>query len=260
MKKDLCIFVNYNVKETIPYYVLFFLKELEPYFDEIILSTNIRTINNLHELPKNCTISMFKNEGYDFGFFYKTIQSIEIQDYKRIAFINDSNILFQSLNSIFRFNSNRRLDMWGVTDSNEQQYHIQSHFLVFEEKAIKLLNTFFDDIQFTNYLSNSKDIRQKIINTCEIGITQYMMKKGLTAEGIYKYSDFQSEYNKQGFVPNIHVKYWSELIVKGYPLIKKKIVLDEFPKHKSIPSFLGWRKLISRFAKSGLQIEKLIQI
>ena len=206
--KSLCIFINFNRKDIISNYVKVYVKELLNYFDELIIVTN-----TLHAKPEDYSnsnkidIRNFKNEGYDFGLFFKTLNSIDKKEYYRIAFINDSNILFKKLDKVFNWKNNNDADLWGITDSREgvpgykmtNTYHIQSHFLIFEKKAINLLDNFFKSINFHKVFSvknlKERDLRLKIVSECEMGITSYMMRNGIKVKSIF---------HCDTFIPKVH--------------------------------------------------------
>lgn len=227
----LCLFISYNKNENDFNHDYRYINSLKKYFDKVVLVTNKKPKNYEGE----CLI--FKNEGYDFGFFYKAINSLNLNLYNRIAFINNSNIVVKNrnLDNIFSWKNN--FDFWGITDSIEapngvnpkNSYHIQSHFLVFEKNAILFLKEFFKEINFERFFNihNTDLLRQSIINKCEIGISQFMIKKGLKIGSYFSYSTIMNKYKKPNNT-NMHVWLWEELIREGYPLIKKKIVNGEW--------------------------------
>jgi len=67
----ICIFSHYFDENYIPLYVVVYLKELKNYFDEILLVTNSRKIDNAETIESlNIRLLPVENEGYDFGMFY----------------------------------------------------------------------------------------------------------------------------------------------------------------------------------------------
>jgi len=237
--RTLAIFVHYSEKDYIPEYVLTYIKELKKYFNDIILATNNRNITNIFQINKLDSVKcfLFKNEGYDFGLFYKSLHSTDLEIYDRISFINDSNILLKPLTEVFKWGNNQNIDVWGLTDSYENvpnskhidSYHIQSHFLVFEKKSISSLLDFFDFIKFEEVFKlnlSKRELWLKIVEDCEIGISQYMLSKGLKIGAMYQCEDFVKSGNYKSI--NIHMKMWRELLQENYPLIKKKIITKAF--------------------------------
>lgn len=267
-KKSLGIFLHFNNSEYIPYYVLLYLRELTHHLDKVMLVTNERPINNEKELADKGIETLFvQNEGYDLGMFYKAFLSINPNDYHQIACINDSNILFNKLTTIFAWGNSTALDFWGLIDSHEkphfstheENYHIQSHFVVFNEKAITLLPTFFNSIDIQDLFneSNIKTLREKVIDQWEIGLTQFFMEQGLTCRSFINCKTF-SEMYLSGKNKNVGHKLYAELIHSGYPLVKKKVI----KKHHWKDNFRlkrPWEKLVRKYGNPEWEIETLIQ-
>src|SRR5438045_8800342 len=90
------------------------------------------------------------------------------QGYKEVLMANDS--VFGPLYDLGPIIStmNKRFDIWGMTDSYEINYHLQSYFLYFNEPAIKSETwlDFWQRMDFTG-LSN-----WDIIVKYEIGLSQ----------------------------------------------------------------------------------------
>lgn len=273
MKSELCIFINYT---TGPFYsyVRYFLAELCRHFDEVILVTNFPSLHDDAIMYNSrVTVLCMKNEGYDFGMFYKVLDKIDIRKYSRIALINDSNILFKKLDDVFAWEKSSDADLWGLTDSFQglpgtevgKSYHIQSHFLVFESNAIPFLPVFFNEIHFSEILMsdmNITDLRWKIIAECEIGITQFMLSKGLGVDAFFKSADFvRIHYKGQEPTINMHITLWKQLIQNGYPLIKKKIVMNSHELHDLLPAlmtdFSDWPQIVRGNMDSGFDFNKV---
>jgi len=255
--KSICIFTHFSELPHIPQYVLVYVNELSKYFDEVIIAANQRNFKNSqhHGFNRNVTIQFFENEGYDLGMFYKVFQLINPAEYHKIACVNDSNILFNKLQPIFEWSQKSESDFWGLIDSNEkpwfstypENYHIQSHFIVFNESAIKYLPAFFENIDIQHIL-NEKDIkklRRLVIDRWEIGLSQFLLNKGLKSNSLVNSVSFLAKHKSKG--KNITHSHYKELIKEGYPLIKKKIILN-----KSWRSVFGiaehWEKLLANYA------------
>lgn len=236
--KKLAIFIHYSNENIIPKYVLTYINELSKHFSDIILSTNVRKINNIDALNKikNVKILMFENEGYDFGLFYKAMMSTNINIYNRVAFINDSNMLLKPLSEVFEWGDSNNFDLWGLTDSYENVpnskynngYHIQSHFLVFEKLAVPQIMNFFNHIKFEDFFElklNKRELWLKIVEECEIGLSQYMQKKNIKLGAKYGVKNLAKTNYKN---INSHMILWKTLLDNNYPLIKRKIVTKQF--------------------------------
>lgn len=268
IQKSLCVFVHFSNNPYIPLYVKIYIDEISKYFDQVILVTNERSTQAEASYKKlNISTVFVKNEGYDLGMFYKVFQSINPEDYAQIACINDSNILFNELLPIFNWSKEHQSDFWGVIDSNQKpsfsthknNYHIQSHFIVFNRKAIQKLPEFFDSIIIQDIYDekSSKLVRQEVIKKWEIGLSQYLINEGLTCKS---YIDSQSycQLYLSGKSTNVSLKLYPELIRSGFPLLKIKVITKG--KWKDLFRTRSyWKNLIKKHGSQSWDIESLIK-
>jgi lipopolysaccharide biosynthesis protein len=258
--------MHYSKHVQILQYVSIYIRELSKYFDQVIFVSNHSSINkDSLSVNQNVSTLFVKNEGYDFGMFYKAFKKINPSDYQQIACINDSNILFGGLSQIFQWGLNQHVDFWGLIDSNEtpwfsshqNNYHIQSHFLVFNKNAIKCLPSFLDSIDTRTIFSEKdpKQLRRLVIDQWEIGLSQFLLNNGLKSASYCNSENLLSKYRSKG--KNITHSLYKELIKEGYPLLKKKIVLQQ-----SWRSIIGlkepWEKLMQEYSSDEWKIPVLI--
>jgi lipopolysaccharide biosynthesis protein len=266
--KKLCVFIHFSELQFFPKYVEIFVRELSLYFDELILVTNKRKVTSEANVQfPNVRMMYVQNEGYDLGMFHKAIQTIKPEDYSQIACINDSNILFKSLGPVFTWGEKHDLDFWGLIDSYESplfsthhdNYHIQSHFIIFNKKAIGLLHKFFHNLQLENLLKEKdlKKLRENVINDWEIGLTQFFKQEGLKI-GSYLDSGSFSEENKIKRGINLSYFHYYSLIKEGYPAVKKRIVFQKKYLKFIFKPKIKWDYLIRKFGNKDWEIEELI--
>ena len=266
-KIKLCIFVHFSASKTIPYYVQMYAKELSKYFDEVRFLTNNKDNAGETDFFKDNIIPVFdKNEGYDFGRIYNYLRKINLDDYEQIACINDSNILLGSLDKTMEWGLTSQLDFWGIVDSHEKpwfskhenNYHIQSHFIVFNTKAIKYLQKYFQSIDLDSILreKNKKELRRRVINDWEIGLSQYFLKNEVSI-GAYKKSIDFIQNKGSGKPVNVTHKYYYELVKDGYPLLKKKIITDG-KWYDWMLKKKHWKNLILNYAHPNLKQDVII--
>lgn len=229
-KKTLCYFVCYSDK-TPDKSDFRYINELRNHFDEVVILTNYELMKDYTD----CEFMLLENKGYDFGFLYQAIKDKDLTGYNSVSFVNNSNILLENknFNNFFRWLDEQDSKFCGLTDSweaassneTEEQYHLQSHFLYFKEEAIILLQKFFSIINFERFfmIDNKEQLRQAIINECEIGLTQYMIRNKLKPASWFKSTEFSTLYDVPLHKINLHIMFWNELIEKGYPLIKKRV-------------------------------------
>lgn len=275
--KTLAVFIHFDGTNNIKPYVKYYIDKLLEIFDNVLVVTNLTEFNNSYfSTSMNVDIMSFRNTGYDFGMFFKALNSIDLTQYERIGFFNDSNILFKQLKDIFKLGLKLKKDFWGITDSYEglpdmdkkYTYHIQSHFLIFEKKAIDLILPFFESINFIELLNEKtvgRELRLKIIANCEIGLSQFYLKHNLDIGSVYSSLEFIPKYSSRNYTnTNIHIWLWKELIENKYPFIKKKIVINGFdpiyePK-SSLPSFLNWEKMVMNHSDIDALQNKILKM
>lgn len=235
-KIRICTFLHYSVSEELPYYVQIYIRELSNYFDKVVVVSNNKNLQKQNlSLSENIDFEYFENRGYDFGLFYRFVKTQNLNDFSQIAIVNDSNILINKLDAVFQKGKQSNADFWGLIDSNEKpwfsthtdNYHLQSHFVVLNEKAIRLLPSFFEQMEVDILMNETdlKKVRRMVINQWEIGISQFLIGKDLKSYVFIDSFSFLNKYKSKG--KNITHSLYKELIKEGYPLIKKKVILEK---------------------------------
>ena len=243
--RSLLIFANHS-KGFIPLTTETYLHELSKYFTDVVVATDYKNY-----LPFRYRIFHCENLGYDFGKYFVSLKKIRPEDYDRIALVNDSNCLVGTFEKVFSWaddnqKSEKPFDVWGLTDSvegrpnipHDKTYHIQSHFLVFEKNALKYLPGFFKKVGFgTKFMKESTaELRDYIIEHCEIGISQYFLELGFNLGAIWSVKNMSrkglftgvTHLRTKDIAINLHLHMWERLIKNGYPLIKNKIMKGEW--------------------------------
>lgn len=224
MKRKVCLYSSFVVGDGIPYYIRYYLEQLLPHFERIIYISNERNLdpdatNFMQE--HGIEFMPVKNEGYDFGMWYKGIIKLEQEannvireNYDTIALINDSCILFRDLEADFSRIYQSTAKYSGMIISDRYATHIQSFFLVIRDEAIDVLSQYFHKHGIVS------DYRQ-VIQTYEIGLTGEMMKCGIEVGALYNNAN-------RSFPKNPSFALVKELIADGMPMIKKKIVFRNY--------------------------------
>lgn len=267
--KSLAVFIHFSDSTEIPIYVKVYLREISLFFDELILVTNNSAVNSSQlGLSTEAEVLTVKNEGYDLGMFYKVIQQLEIEKYHRIACINDSNVLFRDLSETFSWSQNCSFDFWGLIDSIQKpwfsthpdNYHIQSHFMVFEAKAIPLLISHLNkiDVKQLFTLTDKKELRRKVINEWEIGLTQYFLSNGINVGSRFQVVEIASKW-KLNPKKNFTIRYFPQLAKEGYPLLKKKLIVKPTFLEKLLNWQPKWKKWLKDFGYGDWEIPKIIE-
>lgn len=240
--KSVCFFCSYYTGTYIPDYVKFYVVELRRHFTEVVFLTNEKTIQpgDLEFLrSNNIQYRLYKNEGYDFGMWYKALCEYDIEQYDRIGLINDSCLLFKKLDFFFEWLEREEVDYAGMTDCNAIQYHIQSYFIVINKKGIAWVKEY---IKRNGIVTNIKEV----IKVYEVGLSQYLIGLGLKLKAYYPIQSVlplkDSSENKKfrdklilsnrkwklymGFMCKQNPMWFAakELMKQGIPVIKKKIL------------------------------------
>ncbi len=213
---SICFFSSYFSGQKIPYYVKYYLEELSNHFSEVVLLTNEKKLSdddNDYLSKRKIGLRLYQNEGMDFGMWYKALNEFDKNNYERIGLINDSCILFKSLKPFFEWEQKSLLDYAGMVATGKISYHIQSYFLILNKNSIPLVRKYFKE-------NGIKKTYKGIIINYEIGLSDYLVQNGMKTGGFFDYSK-RADVNPSFILA-------AELIERGSPLIKKKIISHNY--------------------------------
>jgi len=266
--KSVCIFVHFGHNQQLPYPEVTYVRELDRYFSEIILVTNQRKFD-MANLPATVSLKMVENEGYDFGMFFKVARELDWESLDRLALANDSNLMIQSLAKLFERGEKSGTPFWGAIDSHEKplfsthadNYHLQSHFLVWEKPVLPLLKRYLAQVPIQDFFGekNAKNIRRKVINDWEIGVSQYFLKNKIKLGAAFGSEELYATSSKK-IEPkaNSTIKNPEGLLQVGYPFLKKRVVTKQgfltrifFPKKK-------WESLVRAYSFDAEHAKQII--
>lgn len=215
--KSICFFSSYFENDSLPYYVEVYLLELKNHFSELIFISNEKKLNDstLTFLKSNSIHQLLvKNEGYDFGMWSKALVKYPIENYERVALVNDSCVLFAPLTPFMNWVSKSNLDYCGFSESHAISYHIQSFFLVLNSKAALLAKDYFAQVGIL------PEIKQ-VIEKYEVGLSTFLLSKGLKLGAYLSNDAYKGEFSPYYHLLESHIQ-------QGVPLIKKKIVFSTY--------------------------------
>jgi len=217
--RSICFYSSYFTHDYIPYYVKFYVEELEKHFTEIIFLTNEKKLQEselAYLKKKNITLKFVSNEGFDFGMWYKALKEYPSLDYDRVALINDSCVLFKPLTDVFAWVNTNNFDYCGLVSSNSINFHVQSYFIIINKHAIKPV---YDYFMQHGLISDYK----RVILTYEIGLSAYLKKQNLSVAAMYTSKRDIAAQNPSFLVIE-------DFIRDGIPMIKKKIIFRSYRK------------------------------
>lgn len=218
--KSICFFASYFQGDNIPYYISVYLLELKRHFSEIVFTYTDQELSksSIQFLDSNHIIyKKERNEGFDFGQWYNAIKLYNLEDFDKVAFVNDSCVLYASLNPFMEWLNSVNVDFGGFTQSNyENKNHIQSYFLVLNKKAIPFIKPYFEKNGILPRI-------ELVIETYEIGFSQHLILNHC------RYASFVHNDGYQGpFSP--YYQCIQSHINQGIPLIKSKILFQSYRK------------------------------
>lgn len=219
--KSVCLFASYFETDSVPYYVHVYLNELKRHFTEVYFLTSKNKLldQDTQAFQKNNTRVLFlQNKGFDFGLWYQASQKLNLLDYDQLALVNDSCILFRSLDGFVNWAAMDTADVQGMTRSEAIFPHLQSYFLLLRRKAIPLLISYFEKHKLLGPIS-------EVIHTYEVGLSRYWAENGLTISAFIDNDGYTGEFSPYYFCVDAHLQ-------KGIPLIKKKIVNSSYRKEE----------------------------
>jgi lipopolysaccharide biosynthesis protein len=214
---SVCLFASYYAEKEIPYYITVYLIELKKHFTKVIFLTTKKTISQETKLflkEENLSYLQVENKGFDFGQWYQAFQALDINYYDQVALVNDSCILFKSLDELMHWSQNNKAEVQGITMSEAISPHIQSYFLILNKKAIALTQNYFNEYKKLATIS-------EVIHTYEVGLSKYWQEQGLKISSYMDNNGYVGEFSPYYYCVEYHIN-------KGIPLIKKKIMFNSY--------------------------------
>lgn len=218
---SICLFASYFSGKSLPYYITVYLTELKQHFTKVVLLTDEKQLSSesLEFLKEqHIGLQQEKNDGFDFGLWYKAFQKTNVLNYDRIALVNDSCILFKPLDEFMAWAAKDTADMKGVTKSEAVSPHLQSYFLLINKSAIAATLHYFE----TNKVYSNIE---EVIAHYEIGLSKYLLSQGFTLSAFVDNNGYSGEFSPYYQCIDYHVQ-------KGIPVIKKKILYSSYRKRE----------------------------
>ena len=150
------------------------------------------------------------------------------------------------------------VDIWGITDSWEDSWHLHSYFLVLNQTALRsaFFEEFWGDFRYIKQKSN-------VINSYEIGFSGRAREAGLRCSAYCDYSlvleDFlnnpifrdewtgqKARVEKFSRKPHNSSHFFWATMIKNFdcPFLKVELLRDN---PSSVPDVSHWRSIISQF-------------
>ncbi len=271
LEGKVCVFVHFDRRGVIHEFVLFYLQSLRDAGFRIVFVSNAPKLDpaGLESLRSLAHLVLRRsNVGYDFGAYRDGISVIP--DLAKLEFLllaNDSVYgPFSPIADMLGQIDQGRAQFWSLTDSWERNYHLQSYFLLFNQKAIasEAFRKFWRGVRYINS-------KTYVIRKYELGLSRNLMKAGLRGAALYStreasrlvidevdagalkngaLDDDSKKYLKRmygvverGAPLNISHFFWDRLIVTmGCPFLKREL-LERNP--VGVPYVSRWQEVIA---------------
>lgn len=185
----IAIFTHYDRQGRVADYVRYYLEQLREAGFTILFVTNSPRLlaDSVVELRNLCGLVIRRrNFGYDFGAYRDALREIQsFSNLECLILANDSVYgPFRPLAEVLRRADPQQADVWGINDSYDRCYHLQSYFLVFHRRALAAdsLWQFWDRLLY---------VRSKrfVIRYYEVGLSRAAVSAGLKLRALCSYRE-----------------------------------------------------------------------
>jgi len=221
-----CLFAHFNPNNGVCEHVYTFLDHLLSLNIRIVFISNSPVREKDRLRLKNAGVYKIverENKGNDFGAWQFAIRNSLIPDDTEHLLLTNDSIFgpFWDLAPIIREMSEQPVDFWGLTDSLQGEWHIQSYFVSLSKKVFT--STAFSKVFSGNFSGFQK---KEIIEKGEIFLTTELVRNGFSAAVRYPYQQLDPDcMPTSAYNPTHH--FFAELIVSHrFPFLKKELVLQ----------------------------------
>lgn len=247
--KDVCIFSSYSFRGIVEDYVFYYLKALKNSgFSVVFVSTSELSGTCIQRLKEYAFLIIEKeNKCPDFGSWKIALALLNWgQDLNSVVLANDSVFgPFYDLEKIIS-SMQKKYDVWGMTDSYEIDYHLQSYFLFAGKKVLGsgVWKLFWEDVD----LSLSK---QAVIDRYETGLSKVLMSSDFKLGAFASIDSLSKNFHDGSKLTNASLRFWKMLIDRyEFPFLKREVLIKNgihklYWQKKGIYFNVGnWRNLI----------------
>lgn len=237
----LCIFSHYDPQSVVRDYVHEYLTAISSVGYRIWFVSATRDLpgserERLRPIVEKVLVR--ENSGYDFGSWQFALSQIEdTSGLDWLLLANDSVFgPFFEFSNLFRRMESSEADFWGITDSYEVSWHLQSYFMAFKSEVVR--SRAFRDFFQGDF---SRWRRWEVVSTGEIALSRDLVRAGFTGLAACPYDALDEREYSGARNPTYY--YWDKLIEKfNCPVLKVKLLRDN---PDGIPNIDRWRTLLS---------------
>lgn len=220
-----CIFSHFDAAGRILPYVQRYLSELRRCGFELHLVSTSPALDasDRREVERaGVRVHCRENTGMDFASWQWALQHVvPSAELDWLLLANDSVFgpIFD-LEPIFRSQFAADCDFWGMTDSYEVAWHLQSYFLCLRGNVVR--SEAFRNIFATDFAKLTKD---SIIRNGEVSLSQSLLSSGFRSNAICPFDRLRRSRTPADC--NATHFYWDQLIARlRFPFIKRGLIRD----------------------------------
>lgn len=290
LESRVAVFCHFDRAGAVRDHVLHYVRTLHGAGISVVFVTNSGKLTEAARaaIAPFCAMIMVRaNSGYDFGAWREALERIALPraDTSMLLMINDS--LYGPLRALDQTIAQidfAKADVWGLTESYQNRYHLQSYFLAFGPTVLA-------DPSWSAFWSRVRPVpsKQWVIKRYEVGLTQEMIRAGFRCRAVWAYPallrDIDETWTKGGDTQNAddedpmitvrrrHARQvreaaarrqpvnptsdlWRQLLQAGFPFIKRELLRDN---RGGVHDVTDWRDLLQDMGLDTSQIDRDLQ-
>jgi hypothetical protein len=271
------VFCHFDRAGMVRDHVLHYVRSLKVAGLDVVFVTNSGRLQTaaLERVQELCAgVLVRRNIGYDFGAWREALEVLRLprSDTEMVVLVNDS--LYGPLRPIDEMLSRidfARADVWGLTESWQNRYHLQSFFLAVSPRALS-------SVAWRRFWKRVRPVPSKhwIIERYEVGLSQAMLRAGLRCKAIWPYAELVAQVDPSLLledgseapvskdpmvdVRKIHARrirhaavarvplnptsdLWRQLLLAGFPFLKRELLRDN---PTDVQDLVDWRIVLER--------------
>jgi lipopolysaccharide biosynthesis protein len=185
--RKVAVLVHYSRRGGFLRYFRYLVEQLDRCGFTVIIVSNSPKLDpdGITTLLPHCALVLHRrNVGYDFGAWRDGIMQIpDLAALDQLLITNDSVFgPLQDLNQILVRCDPDQADVWGITESYDTRFHLQSYFMLFN-------NPVLCSTKFQKFWNGMRYIENKrvVIFQYEIGLSQLLVKQGFRVRALHPY-------------------------------------------------------------------------
>jgi lipopolysaccharide biosynthesis protein len=259
------VFSHFDPRGFVRDFVHYYLQQLRDAGYTIVFVTHAPRLQpvSVERLMRECAIILRQdNAGWDFSAYRAGIETLpNLSALESLLLVNDSVYgPFYELGALIDRMNLAEGDVWGITDSWERRFHLQSFFILFSKSVLT-------SAVFESFWRAVRPVKSKswVISRYEIGLTQAMMAAGFRCRALFPYrvaamalelkalGSLTLKRNERRFLRHLleitdagipmnptHF-FWQILISHGCPFLKRELLRDNPAR---IPGLPRWEEVV----------------